>query len=386
MKLIKYIKYISLIAAFAITLSTFVGVNAQVLTGKKSVITTASSVKSILTPNCDYSAKNVSGTYPINTVGYITGPSVTYKCSDGITVEFLDVSFSNSRGYINSKALKITAIPTPNAFSISSGQSLAELIVLKKPSCIPKESNIQGNVSKGQIGTVINDNVIFVCEDKSLFPLAYVRFVAGTGANRDTVEGYVPKKDLKITKFDTTAKRNIVVATPTKNVDVLSKPTCTTSRRYNDNIIANASAYASGSVVGTTYKVVCGKVTETYYNVSFPRDPNVAEAEYIEGYINSKNLKLTPITNDVVNNTTKSFIDYQGNLYLKPTCTFVPRSLNDDRENKGTKLINVTGKVVGELKLTCGTVVNTFYKVNYSYLTGFEYHELATSYILSTDL
>ena len=186
--------------------------------------------------------------------------------------------------------------------------------------------------------------------------------------------------------FDTTVNRNIIVATPIKNADVLSKPTCTTNKRYGANVVASASAYASGSVIGTTYKVQCGKTTETYYNVAFPRDPNVLEAEYIDGYINAKNLKLTPISNDPLSNATKNFTDYQGNLYTKPTCTFVPRSLNDERENLGTKLINVTGKVVGELKLTCGTTVNVFYKVNFSYLTGFEYHEQATAYILSTDL
>jgi hypothetical protein len=398
MKLKNYIKYVSLVIAVAAIVASSAFAQAQVLTGNKMITTLVDNTKSIAVANCDYSLKNTTGTYPKDTIGFIVGTPVTYKCSDGITVEFLNVSFqvvrktdfktstAYSLGYINAKAVKQSPIPVQNNNITSSAVSLVDQKLMIQPSCVYKTSNESGGISKGLIGAVLNPNVVFVCPDKTVLNLVYVRFVAGTGANRDTVEGYATKSSLKITDFDSTNKSNINVVTPTTNVDILYKPTCKTSKGYNAQIYANASANAVGNVIGTTYKIKCGNVFETFYNVGFPRDPNSAEAEYIEGFINAKNVKITPIGVTKVTQAAKPVTNYVNNLYKAPACTFAKKSANDLGFELAVTQPSINGKVVGELTLTCNGVKNTFYKVIFSYATLLEFHEGAIGYIKSTDL
>ncbi len=402
MKLKYYIKYTCLIAIFALTCTIAFASNAQVLTGNSSVTTLVDNVKTIAVPNCDYTASNTTGSFAKDTIGYIVGKAVTYKCIDGVTVEFLNVVFQtgslqegsktpykSSLGYVNLKAVKVLPIQPSNLNTISTALSLNDnTVVMIKPLCIPKASNEYGRISKGLIGSVINANVNFVCPDKSVINLAYVRFSAGAGANRDTVEGYVMKTDIKITNFDSTQKKNIMVAVPNTNVDILYKPMCKTpAKAYANNIYGNASSGAVGNVIGTAYRIKCGTVYETFYNVGFPRDPNQVEAEYIQGFINSKNVKLTPIgITKVAADAVTTVTNYKKALYKSPACSLVTSSANDLGTSLGSPRPGINGKVVGELSLTCGTVKNIFYKVIFSYSTSFEFHEGITGYILSTDL
>jgi hypothetical protein len=401
MKLKNYIKYVSILAISAMTLSVAFVSDAQVLTGNSTVKTLVDNVKTIAVPNCDYGAKNTTGSFSKDTIGYIVGKSVTYKCIDGVTVEFLNVVFQtgslqegsktpyrSSLGYVNSKAVKVSSVPTPSANTTSAALSLNDnTTVTIKPLCIPKSSNEAGKINKGLIGTVINANVNFICPDKSVINLAYVRFTAGTGVNRDTVEGYVFKSEIKITSFDSTQKSNIMVAVPKTNVDILYKPVCKTpSKVYNANVYANASSGAIGNVIGSAYKIKCNGVFETFYNVGFPRDAAQVEGEYLEGYINSKNVTLTPIGVTNVPEAVKTVANYKKALYKSPNCAFVTGSDNDLGSELGVPRPAINGKIVGELTLTCGTVKNTFYKVIFSYNTSFEFHEGVTGYIKSTDL
>jgi hypothetical protein len=394
MKLKNYIKYISLVATFALLVTGGVLAQAQVLAGNTMVTTLVDNVKTIAVPNCDYGKPNTTGTFNKNIVGYIVGSPVTYKCIDGITVEFLNVSFQTgtginykaSTGYINSKSVKVSSIPSPNQNIASIAVTLKAVNPMIKPKCVPSTSNEAGSIASGVVGSVINANVTFICPDKSILNLIYVRYVTGTGGNRDSVEGYVMKSDVKITNFDATQKTNIMVAQPSAAADLLYKPMCKTTKGYSKNVFANVSQYSIGNVIGTAYKMKCNGVFETFYNVGFPRDLTQVEGDYYEGYINAKNVKLTPIGITKVADAVKTVTNYTKALYKSPTCTFVTGNSNDLGSELGKPRPAINGKIVGELTLTCGTVKNTFYKVIFGYSTTFEYHENVTGYIKSTDL
>jgi hypothetical protein len=303
MNLKNYIKYISLVGIFSVLITSVYSVNGQVVSGNSVVTTLQDNSKTIAVPNCDYGTNNTTGTYKKNVVGFIIGKTVSFNCKDGTKADFLNVSFQtgtgekyqSSTGYINSKNVKVTAVPNPSPNVASAALTLQAINPIIKPSCIPKTSNNAGAIAKGAIGSVLNKNVTFICPDKSILDLAFVRFPAGAGGNKNQVEGYVMKTEIKINDFDAAQKSNLMAVNPTKNTDLYRKVACPSTKKTDPNAFASVSPLSLGVVVGTAYKIKCGTIFETFYKVGFPRDVSLQDSEYFEGYINAKNVKLTPI-------------------------------------------------------------------------------------------